>query len=77
MSREPVISKDGAAWLRLRHHIMVRIEKLRDDLERPGHSESTASLRGEITALRWIIKEVEPDLPDTPPQPTLGPSNGY
>ena len=59
--KQPVISRTGEAWVRLRRFIDQRIEKLRDDLEQPGMGED---IRGEIRGLRWLIAEVEPSLPE-------------
>lgn len=61
--KEGIVDRNGAAWLRIRRHIGNRIEKLRDDLETPGTGED---IRGEIRGLRWLIAEVEPDLPEAP-----------
>jgi hypothetical protein len=45
-----------------------QIEKLRIDLETPGMEPD--NLRGQIAALRWVKKTVEPDAPITEPTGT-------
>ncbi len=56
-----MLDRNSQTWLTLRRTIKQRIEKLRDDLEQPGGQPE--GFRGEIAALRWVIKQVEPDAP--------------
>lgn len=51
--------RQASAWLELKGLINARIEDLRDDLERPGMPVEL--VRGEITGLRWVITQAEPD----------------
>lgn len=57
----PLINQRSHEWAKLRKGLLERIEKLRDDLERPGANDL---IRGEIRGLRWLIKRVD----ITPPE---------
>lgn len=49
-------------WEGLKRHVQQRIELVRDELETPGMDPlGTEERRGQIAALRWLMKEVEPD----------------
>jgi protein-arginine kinase activator protein McsA len=63
MPASPVISKTGE-WVILRKHIDKQIEKLRSDLEDNHDYAGTARIRGEIASLKWLIRQVDTDLPD-------------
>lgn len=56
-----MMDRNSETWLTLRRVILDQIEQARDNLEQPGYPPDEA--RGEIRALRWIIKQVEPDAP--------------
>ncbi len=58
-----MLDRNSETWITLRSKIRKQIEKLRDDLEQPGGEPE--GFRGEIAALRWVIKQVEPDAPIT------------
>jgi hypothetical protein len=60
--------RNSPFWLQLRRDINQRIEARRLDLEQPGMEPDY--LRGQIAALREIIKVVEPDPPITEPTST-------
>jgi len=60
-----MLDRNSPTWLTLRKRINERIEKLRDELETVGMEPNAT--RGEIAALRWVIKTVEPDAPVTEP----------
>lgn len=63
-----MLDRHSPTWLTLRRTIVNRIEKLRDDLEQPGGEPE--GFRGEIAALRWVLKQVEPDAPIVEPTGT-------
>lgn len=63
-----MLDRHSDTWITLRKRITERIEQLRDDLEQP--SMEPEALRGEIAALRWVIKTVEPDPKITEPTGT-------
>ena len=54
-----MIDRNSPTWVALKKAIQNRIEKLRDDLETVGIDPGP--IRGEILALRWVVKTVEPD----------------
>lgn len=65
------MDRNSPTWMVLKREIDERIEKLRDDLEQPGMDpQQGEQLRGEIVALRWVKKTVEPDAPITEPTGT-------
>jgi hypothetical protein len=63
MAAKSVISPTGE-WVLLKKAIEAQIDKLRSDLEGNHDYASTARLRGEISGLRWVIAQVDIDLPD-------------
>lgn len=63
-----MLDRSSLTWLTLRTKIKAEIERLRDELETSGLSPEP--IRGQITALRWVIKTVEPDAPITEPTST-------
>jgi hypothetical protein len=63
-----MLDRHSPTWVTLKRQIDQRIEKLRDDLEQPDMDP--AGIRGEIAALRWVKKTVEPDAPITEPTGT-------
>ena len=56
-----MIDRNSASWTELRSLIAARIERLRDDLESVGLSPEAT--RGEVSALRWVIAQVETEAP--------------
>lgn len=54
-----MIDRFSETWNSLRPAIEAEIESLRDSLEQMGVEPD--SLRGQIMALRWVIKLGEPD----------------
>lgn len=65
------MNRNSPEWTALRALVVAEIERLRLVLEQPGLDP--AHIRGEIAALRWIIKQVEPDAPPVtkPPEQPL------
>lgn len=61
MMDKPLLNPHGEAWVILRSALRARIEKLRDDLEQPGADDL---IRGEIRGLRWLISQVDKELPE-------------
>lgn len=60
---KPPLERTSDAWImHLRPWIKRRIERLRDELERPGGE--VEMIRGSIAELRHIMREVEPELPE-------------
>lgn len=49
----------SAPWIRIRRHIMDKIERLRGYLENDLDAIQTARIRGEINALRQLVADVD------------------
>lgn len=60
---EPLMNPAGE-WVRMRSFINLRIEELRDELERPPSGAVFEQTRGRIMELREIVARVEIEPPD-------------
>ncbi len=56
----PLVDGRSPTWRALKRHIEARIDALRQHLEAPADTETTATLRGQIKELRGLIERVEP-----------------
>jgi len=69
---KPAIETASLTWREIEAWALVRIEKWRDRLETAGTSEeSTEHTRGQIAALRGLLKLANP------PQPIPGTGEDY
>lgn len=55
--------KDSATWRRIAARISERIERLRQQLEKPQPEDSTAVLRGRIAELRLLASAADEEIP--------------
>ena len=54
------IDSNSTAWRLVHKHLLERISELRAALEQDADLTTTANLRGRISELRELIRDVEP-----------------
>lgn len=51
------LTPNDSQWRAMEKHILARLDTLRDALEAPQDAEATATLRGQVIALRALLRE--------------------
>lgn len=61
-----LIDRSSPGWMRLKRHMLDRIESLRDQLETASDPARVSALQGRVSELRMVLEAVEPPETEQP-----------